>query len=94
MTTSSGCDAIGRYLGVSNGYFLYNTSPNWVYCYCLECWQKEILALPFVTAKITPDIAALNTTITQLTADKSSLEQQIITLKSENEKEKKRVRIL
>ena len=32
----------GRYLGISDGYFLYGTSPNWVYSYCQPCWKKEI----------------------------------------------------
>ena len=32
----------GRYLGISDGYFLYGDSPNWVYCYCKPCWIKEI----------------------------------------------------
>ncbi|KAM3147555.1 hypothetical protein pb186bvf_000362 [Paramecium bursaria] len=38
----------GRYLGVTDGYFLYSESPNWVYCYCKPCWQKQILGLSFV----------------------------------------------
>ena len=38
----------GRYLGISDGYFLYDSQPNWVYCYCQPCWQAEILKLPFV----------------------------------------------
>ena len=32
----------GRYLGISDGYFLYGGSPNWVYSYCKPCWIKEI----------------------------------------------------
>ena len=32
----------GRYLGISDGYFLYGDSPNWVYSYCKPCWIKEI----------------------------------------------------
>lgn len=28
----------GRYLGISDGYFLYGANPDWVYCYCLPCW--------------------------------------------------------
>lgn len=38
----------GRYLGISNGYFLYGGSANWVYCYCQDCWKKHILSLSFV----------------------------------------------
>ena len=32
----------GRYLGISDGYFLYGTNSNWVYSYCKPCWKKEI----------------------------------------------------
>ena len=32
----------GRYLGISDGYFLYGDNPNWVYSYCKPCWIKEI----------------------------------------------------
>ena len=32
----------GRYLGISDGYFLYGGNPNWVYSYCKPCWIKEI----------------------------------------------------
>ena len=32
----------GRYLGISDGYFLYGGNPNWVYSYCKDCWKKEI----------------------------------------------------
>ena len=32
----------GRYLGISDGYFLYGGSPDWVYSYCKPCWIKEI----------------------------------------------------
>mmetsp|Transcript_19045 Transcript_19045/g.30233 ORF Transcript_19045/g.30233 Transcript_19045/m.30233 type:complete len:140 (+) Transcript_19045:35-454(+) len=49
MTKSgSNYDQTGRYLGINDGYFLYSGSPNWVYCYCLECWKKQILSLGFV----------------------------------------------
>ena len=43
----------GRYLGISDGYFLYGTSPNWVYSYCKPCWIKEI-------EKILPSLGILN----------------------------------
>ncbi|KAM3147541.1 hypothetical protein pb186bvf_000348 [Paramecium bursaria] len=42
----------GRYLGIPDGYFLYGVLPNWVYCYCQNCWEKQVLALPFVQAAI------------------------------------------
>ena len=32
----------GRYLGISDGYFLYGGNPDWVYSYCKPCWIKEI----------------------------------------------------
>ncbi len=32
----------GRYLGISDGYFLYGWNPNLVYSYCKPCWIKEI----------------------------------------------------
>ena len=35
----------GRYLGISDGYFLYGNNPNWVYSYCHSCWVKEIQKL-------------------------------------------------
>ena len=35
----------GRYLGINDGYFLNLQNPNWVYCYCKECWIKQIQAL-------------------------------------------------
>ena len=35
----------GRYLGISDGYFLYGDSPNWVYSYCKPCWIKQIKAI-------------------------------------------------
>eukprot|EP01121_Diplochlamys_sp_Union-15-3_P012390 TRINITY_DN3704_c0_g3_i1.p1 TRINITY_DN3704_c0_g3~~TRINITY_DN3704_c0_g3_i1.p1 ORF type:complete len:406 (+),score=80.86 TRINITY_DN3704_c0_g3_i1:81-1220(+) len=40
----------GRYLGITDGYFLYNDQPNWVYSYCFPCWQKQILGLAFVNS--------------------------------------------
>eukprot|EP01083_Nonionella_stella_P073926 200218_1 len=52
MTTCNGYDQTGRYLGVTNGYFLHGQNPNWVYSYCQECWKKHILALPFVQEQI------------------------------------------
>ena len=42
----------GRYLGITDGYFLYSEYPNWVYVYCKNCWQQEILKLSFVQQKI------------------------------------------
>lgn len=35
----------GRYLGITDGYFLYSGNANWVYCYCKTCWVKEITNL-------------------------------------------------
>ena len=32
----------GRYLGISDGYFLYGGNSDWVYSYCKPCWIKEI----------------------------------------------------
>lgn len=52
MTSCSGYEMTGRYLGISDGYFLYSGSPNWVYCYCYDCWQKQILSLSFVNPKL------------------------------------------
>ena len=43
----------GRYLGISDGYFLYSGNPNWVYSYCKPCWIKEI-------EKILPSLGILN----------------------------------
>jgi len=34
----------GRYLGISDGYFFHN-KPDWVYCYCKECWIIQIKSL-------------------------------------------------
>ena len=34
--------ATGRYLGISDGYFLYGGKPDWVYSYCKTCWIQEI----------------------------------------------------
>jgi DNA repair exonuclease SbcCD ATPase subunit len=35
----------GRYLGIKNGYFMYQGAPNWVYCYCNQCYRTEVLRL-------------------------------------------------
>ena len=35
----------GRYLGISDGYFLSKDNPNFVCCYCKPCWIKEIKKL-------------------------------------------------
>lgn len=34
-----------KYLGISDGYFLYGNNSNWVYSYCHSCWVKEIQKL-------------------------------------------------
>ena len=43
----------GRYLGISDGYFLYGSNPYWVYSYCKTCWIKEI-------KKILPSLGIIN----------------------------------
>src|SRR3990167_5460989 len=70
----------GRYLGVSDGYFLYGGSANWVYCYCLDCWKKHVLALSFVTAEINTQKAS----VTTLTAQTTELNNKVSTLTTEN----------
>jgi hypothetical protein len=53
----------GRYLGISDGYFLYGGSPNWVYSYCKPCWIKEI-------QKILPSLGISNSQLQTTLQDK------------------------
>lgn len=67
-------DTISRYQGVEKGRFLNSGSPDYVNCYCFQCFKKEIiqLASQFHTetaraveqtekkiAQITPEVASL-----------------------------------
>ena len=74
-------DQTGRYLGISDGYFLYSGSPNWVYCYCLECWKKQVLSLGFVQQEIQKYKTIVDslpqTVITELQEKKTKLSQEI-----------------
>jgi hypothetical protein len=80
----------GRYLGV-NGYFCYSGRPNWVYCYCLDCYKKEILRIAKqYNAELEPQINHLQTQlttskqqITQLTSDITTLQNNKTQLTSE-----------
>jgi chromosome segregation ATPase len=72
---SSQYETTGRYLGVTDGYFLYGELPNWVYCYCKPCWQQNILALSFI-----PNGQQVNTLQQQLSAsqqNQTNLQQQL-----------------
>jgi septal ring factor EnvC (AmiA/AmiB activator) len=65
----------GRYLGITDGYFLYSEGPNWVHCYCTTCWQKAILTLPFI-----PTVKQVNILQQQLSASQrtqTNLQQQL-----------------
>lgn len=68
----------GRYLGISDGYFLYGQSPNWVYCYCKECWLKQIQALNIDKEKID----ALNIQISELKQKLKNSEEELISEKA------------
>ena len=75
----------GRYLGITDGYFLYGGTPYWVQCYCKTCWEKQILSLPFVSCQLTREetkqqleqkdltINSLNSQIAALTTEKNNL---------------------
>ena len=74
----------GRYLGISDGYFLYGTNSDWVYSYCKPCWIKEI-------EKILPNIGLSNTDnkkIIEEYKNKNAELQNII-----NDKEKEIIRL-
>eukprot|EP01100_Stratorugosa_tubuloviscum_P013461 TRINITY_DN674_c0_g1_i2.p1 TRINITY_DN674_c0_g1~~TRINITY_DN674_c0_g1_i2.p1 ORF type:complete len:268 (-),score=15.53 TRINITY_DN674_c0_g1_i2:77-880(-) len=64
----------GRYLGISDGYFLYGSS-NWVYCYCQTCWQSSINSLSFSETSL--QLQQANNQVTQLNTTKSTLENQL-----------------
>ena len=69
----------GRYLGISDGYFLYGDSPDWVYSYCKPCWIKEI-------EKILPSLGLANGDQQNLISeykDKNAELQKIINEKEE-----------
>jgi len=57
-TCGTSYEKTGRYLGITDGYFLYQEYPNWVYVYCKSCWQNEILKLSFVQARISQSVNA------------------------------------
>lgn len=65
----------GRYLGIGDGYFLYSGQPNWVYCYCYTCWQRQILSLPFIT-----NPGQYNTSVAQ---ENENLRQQLTASQSQ-----------
>jgi len=86
----------GRYLGIKDGYFLYGEQPNWVYCYCKNCWTNQINALGSVTAvrqQLTTSQQQLatsqqqHTTLLQqhttLQQEKTKLEQQKTTVEQQ-----------
>ena len=69
----------GRYLGISDGYFLYGDSPDWVYSYCKPCWIKEI-------EKILPSLGLANGDQQKIISeykDKNAELQKIINEKEE-----------
>jgi len=77
----------GRYLGIQNGYFLYGGSPNWVYCYCLGCWQSLVLQLSFVSQPISEKnakISQLETQVATLTTNYNAKVQEFNTKNEEN----------
>ena len=61
----------GRYLGISD---LYGGNPNWIYCYCKECWIKQIQSLNVSSCADTDKIASL-------TNENNSMKQEIIEMK-------------
>lgn len=88
MTTSGNeCDdKTGRYIGVTDGYFLYGNNANWVYSYCHACWEKEINQLPFVQQQqqeLANRINALEAQNSTLQVQYSALEAQHSTLQAQ-----------
>ena len=71
----------GRYLGISDGYFLYGGSPNQVYSYCKPCWIKEI-------QKILPSLGISNS---DLLNKLKSLENELQNKKNECIESKKEI---
>ena len=80
----------GRYLGISDGYFLYGNNPNWVYSYCHSCWVKEIQnLLPSIglgNKDSQKTISALQNTINELKNKLEIKENEIIEIKKTNKK--------
>ena len=82
MTTDAKYAETGRYLGITNGYFLHGEHPNWVYCYCKTCWQRQILSLSFVSPK--EETKTLQQQITSLQNQNTSLQQQFNNLQQQH----------
>ena len=58
----------GRYLGISDGYFLYGGNPDWVYSYCKPCWIDEIRKqLPNLGITISENVQPLVSELKDLT---------------------------
>lgn len=75
----------GRYLGITNGYFLYDW-PNWVNCYCHTCWKAQLLELAptiFQQPNLLQDIAAQQQQKNTLTQEVAALRLQKTTLSLE-----------
>jgi hypothetical protein len=84
MTIHPGFEKTGRYLGISDGYFLYGESAHWVYCYCKSCWEKSILTLPFITnaqqqhnTSLQQQLTASQVTHAALQKEHTSLQEQL-----------------
>ena len=65
----------GRYLGISDGYFLYGTNSNWVYSYCKPCWKVQI-------QNILPSLG-IKTDNNELLSENSKLKQNNSQLQNE-----------
>jgi hypothetical protein len=80
----------GRYLGISDGYFLYGNNPNWVYSYCHSCWVKEIQkilpSLGLENKENQKTISDLKNNINELKNKIQTKENEIIKLQNENKK--------
>ena len=80
----------GRYLGISDGYFLYGNNSNWVYSYCHSCWIKEIQKLLPSIGLDNKDsqktISDLQNTINELKNKLEIKENEIIEIQKTNKK--------
>ena len=77
--------ATGRYLGISDGYFLYGGNPDWVYSYCKPCWIKEIQkilpSLGLATKDTQETISSLKNNISDLENKLNNKENEILQIK-------------
>jgi small-conductance mechanosensitive channel len=78
----------GRYLGIKDGHFFYGAGPNWVYCYCKDCWIQQIISIlpqisPSHYQELQQQKTQLSTEITTLQQQKTQLTTEITTLQQQ-----------